>query len=283
MPAVHRRARAQLAGKMFYHVRLAMVLIISPLVTIARAETLPSPSDFMKVSGVPPASLTVIEPHESRPGHPVEIAYRAFPASALLSAALGADWDAKADGILFRARDGYVSSVAIAPLKSGKAWLAFARADGSPFTVDNLDQSETNVPLGPYYLIWDNRADSDWAEKGSADWPYQVTSVTYAASETALRPPGFDSAFEPGLDRAQVRCLPCHSVNGYGGEKASGDLAAIARGLSRTAFLQWVLTPAKAEPTTTMPPMSPNLPEDDRQADARAIYDYLSHVPPISR
>ena len=225
----------------------------------------------------------MIEPHESRPGRPVEIAYRAFPAPALLSAVLGADWDAKADGIVFRARDGYVSRVAIAPLKSGKAWLAFARADGSPFTVDNLDQHQTNVPLGPYYLIWDNRADSDWAEKGSTDWPYQVTSVTYAAPETALRPPGFDPAFEPGLEKAQVRCLSCHSVNGYGGEKALGDLAAVARSLPRTAFLQWVLTPAKAKPDATMPPMSPNLPEDDRQADARAIYDYLSHVSPISR
>ena len=192
---------------MLYDVRLAMVLIISALVTIARAGTLPTPSDFMKVSGLPPTSLTVIEPHESRPGHPVETAYRAFPAPALLSAALGADWDTRADGILFRARDGYVSRVAIAPLKSGKAWLAFARADGSSFSVDNLDQSEPKVPLGPYYLIWNNRADSSWAEKGSADWPYQVTSVTYAATDTALRPPGFDPAFEPGLDKAQARCL----------------------------------------------------------------------------
>jgi hypothetical protein len=283
MASIHRRAHAQLAGKMLCHVRLAMVLIVWPLVTIARAGTLPSPSDFTRTAGLPPTSLTVIEPHESRPGHPVEIAYQAFPAPALLSAALGADWDTKADGIVFRARDGYVSRIAIGPLKSGKAWLAFARADGSPFTVDNLDQHQTNVPLGPYYLIWDNRADSNWAEKGSVDWPYQVTSVTYGAPETALRPPGFDPAFEPGLNKAQVRCLPCHRVNGYGGEKASGDLAAIARGLPRTAFLQWVLTPAKVEPATTMPPMSPNLPEDDRQADARAIYDYLSHVPPISR
>jgi hypothetical protein len=260
-----------------------MVLIVWPLAPISRAGTLPSPSDFATTSGVAPTALTVIEPHESRPGRPVEIAYLAFPAPALLSAALGADWDAKSNGIVFRARDGYVSRVAIAPLKSGKAWLAFARADRSPFTVHNLDQSETNVPLGPYYLIWDNRADSDWAEQGSTDWPYQVTSVTYGAPETALRPPGFDPAFKPGLDKARARCLPCHSVNGYGGEKASGDLAAIARSLPRTAFLQWVLTPAKAEPTTTMPPMSPNLPEDDRQADARAIYDYLSHVPHISQ
>ncbi len=228
----------QLAGKMLYDVRLAMVLIIWPLVTIARAGTLPSPFDFTKTSGLPPTSLTVIEPHESRPGHPVEIAYRAFPAPALLSAVIGADWDTRADGIVFRARGGYVSRVAIARLKSGKAWPAFARADGSPFTVDNLEQHQTNVPLGPYYLIWNNRADSDWAEKGSTDWPYQVTSVTYSAPETALRPPGFEPGFEPGLDKAQVRCLPCHSVNGCGGEKASGDLAAIARGLPRAAFLQ---------------------------------------------
>jgi hypothetical protein len=161
----------QSVRKMLYDVRLAVVLIISTLVTIARAEKLPAPSEFMKVSGLPPTSLTVLEPHESGLGRPVEIAYRAFPAPALLSAVLGGDWDARADGIAFRARDGYVSRVAIAPLKSGKAWLAFARADGSPFTVDNLDQSETNVPLGPYYLIWDNRTDSDGRRRGLRTGP----------------------------------------------------------------------------------------------------------------
>jgi hypothetical protein len=101
MASIHR-----LAEKMLDDVRLAMVLVIWPLVAIARAETLPSPSDFARASGLPPTSLTVIEPHESGPGRPVEIADRAVPAPALLSAALGADWDTRAYGIVFRARDG---------------------------------------------------------------------------------------------------------------------------------------------------------------------------------
>jgi hypothetical protein len=56
-------------------------------------------------------TLTVIEPHLSTPGHPVAIGSTAFPASAVLSAALGPDWTTKAKTIEFRALDGYVSRI----------------------------------------------------------------------------------------------------------------------------------------------------------------------------
>ena len=245
----------------------------------AAANPLPAPEALTKQPGVQPVTLTVIEPHESRPGAPVEIAYRAFPAASVLSAALGPDWAKKAKAIAFQALDGYVSRIDVDRLQSGKAYMAFARADGAPFTVDNIEQNQRNVPLGPYYLIWDNRADPNWAAKGAAGWPYQVASVTFAASESVLRPPGFDPALEPGLVLAEAQCLTCHSVNGYGGAKSPGDLAVAARSLPRSEFLNWVIAPRKADPAATMPPLSPNLPEDQRQANARAIYDYLSRVP----
>ena len=172
----------------------------------------------------------------------------------MLAVTLGADWANRAGAIAFRARDDYVSRIDARRLESGKAWLAFARADGAPFTVDNLDQNQRSVPLGPYYLVWDNDADSDWAQKGAADWPYQVDSVAFAAPETALAPPGFEAALEPGLNKTKAACLTCHSVNGYGGSKVQGDLAAAARSLSRTDFLKWALAP---DPASTMPPLSP--------------------------
>ena len=111
-------------------------------------------------------TLTVIEPHLSTPNNPVAVAYRAFPAPAALGAALGPDWATKGKAIELRALDGYVSRIDTARLSSGKAYFAFARADRSPFTVDNLAQNERNIPLGPYYLVWDDKADPEIALGG---------------------------------------------------------------------------------------------------------------------
>ena len=128
--------------------------------SIAIAEKIPSP-EALGQSGVRPVTMTVIEPHLSEPGHPVAIVYTAFPASAVLSAAFGPDWITKAKTIEFRALDGYVSRIDAARLTSKKAYMAFARADHSPFSVDNLTQNEKSIPLGPYYLIWDDREDPE--------------------------------------------------------------------------------------------------------------------------
>jgi len=86
----------------------------------------------------------------------------------VISAALGPEWEAKTKTIEFRALDGYVSRVDVTRLANGKAYMAFARADRSPFTVNNLAQNEKNVPLGPYYLIWDNRADPELLLEGAS-------------------------------------------------------------------------------------------------------------------
>ena len=129
-------------------------------------------------------------------------------------------------------------------MQSGKAYLAFARADRSLFTVDNLAQNKRNIPLGPYYLVWDNKADPELLSAGAHDWPYQVADVSvFEGSDAALRPPGFDPALEPGLENAKTHCLTCHKVNGYGGEKAGGDLALVARGLGKSLFVKWALDP----------------------------------------
>jgi hypothetical protein len=116
--------------------------------SLAIAEKIPSP-EVLEESGARRVTLTVIEPHLSTPGHPVAIGYTAFPASVVLSAALGPDWTTKAKTIDFRALDGYVSRIDAARLTSKKAYMAFARADHSPFSIDNVAQNEKNIPLGP--------------------------------------------------------------------------------------------------------------------------------------
>jgi mono/diheme cytochrome c family protein len=247
--------------------------------SIAIAEKIPSP-EALEQSGARPVTLTVIEPHLSEPGHPVAIAYMAFPASAVLSAALGPDWTTKAKTIEFRALDGYVSRIDAAPLTSKKAYLAFARADHSPFSIDNLTQNEKNIPLGPYYLVWDNREAPELLSEGARDWPYQVIDVSiFNASEAALRPPGFNPALEVGLSNVKANCLTCHKVNGFGGEKVEGNLALVARRLPAAEFVKWTLEPSAVKPDTTMPALSTNLGEVERRAIAQSIYEYLSQVP----
>ena len=34
--------------------------------------------------------------------------------------------------------------------------MTFARADDQPFTINNRNQQERDVPLAPFYLVWDN-------------------------------------------------------------------------------------------------------------------------------
>ena len=261
-------------------ISLAARLAFGLCIPAALAAKIPDPETLAARSGAQPQTLTVIEPHLSTPQHPVEVGYRVFPASAALAAALGPDWAARAKTIEFRALDGYVSRIDVARLTSGKAYFAFARADGSPFAVDNLTQNEKHIPLGPYYLVWDNRSDPELLDAGASDWPYQVDDASlFNTSDAALRPAGFDPALEPGLADVKANCLTCHRVNGFGGDKAGGNLAAIARGLTMADFVKWVLEPSAVMPDTTMPALSPYLPEAKRRARAESIYEYLSQVP----
>jgi mono/diheme cytochrome c family protein len=258
---------------------LAVQLVVWPGWSIAKAEKIPSP-EALEQLGVRPVKLSVIEPHLSTPEHPVAIDYLAFPAPVVISAALGSEWEAKTKTIEFRALDGYVSRVDVARLMNGKAYMAFARADRSPFTVNNLAQNEKNVPLGPYYLIWDNRGDPDLLSEGATNWPYQVIDVSlFNVSEAALRPPGFDPALEPGLSSAKANCLTCHQVNGFGGGKVEGNLALVARAMPAAEFVKWTLEPSSVKPDTAMPALTTNLGEAQRRAIAQSIYEYLAHVP----
>jgi mono/diheme cytochrome c family protein len=258
---------------------LAVQVVVWAGGSIALAEKIPSP-EALEQLGARPVTLTVIEPHLSTPEQPVAVDYLAFPAPVVISAALGPEWEAKTKMIEFRALDGYVSRIDVTRLGNGTAYMAFARADRSPFTVDNLTQNEKNIPLRPYYLIWDNRGNPDLLSEGARNWPYQVIDVSLSnASEAALHPPGFDPVLEPGLSSAKANCLACHQVNGFGGGKVEGNLALVARATPVAEFVKWVLEPSSVKPDTTMPALSSNLDESQRRAIAQSIYEYLSHVP----
>ena len=256
----------------------AAVLALS--MSVARAAEIPPVERLQERMGAPPATLAVHEPHLSVGDRHVTIEYVGYPAVDVMATVFGKDWHEQAATVELRALDGYVSRIDVARFLNDTAFLAFARADGAPFTVDNLGQNQTDVPLGPWYLVWDNISNPALLDEGASDWPYQVHEVNLVSlSESALLPEGLAADLHEGAALAKRYCLQCHKVNGFGGEKFPGNLAVLSRAHPEPDFVRLVLSPSSVRSNTTMPPLSDRLPAAERRRIARALFDYLTAVP----
>ena len=246
----------------------------------AHAADLPAPQALQRQMPTPPQAFAVYEPHLSVGDRHVTIRYVGWPAVAVFERLLGRNWQKRGEAVEFRALDGYVSRLPVSRFLRERAYLVFARQDGAPFTVDNLRQNEKDVPLAPWYLVWDNIGNPALIAEGARNWPYQVKEIGLVAlSDAALLPKGLDPRFRPGAALAKTHCLTCHKVNGYGGEKFAGNLAEIAKGYDRADFFRLLLVPAAQRDGATMPALSDRLPEAERRRIAGAIFDYLRAVP----
>ncbi len=245
-----------------------------------RAAEMPPVGDLKALMGPPPGKVTVYEPHLSVGDEHVAVDYVGYRAEHVLAELFGIRWSSLGETVEFRALDGYVSRIDVERFLDEDAFIVFARRDGAPFTVDNLAQNETGVPLGPYYLVWDNIGNPALLEEGARNWPYQVAEVDVVnLSDAALLPQGLDARFREGAALAKTHCLTCHMVNGYGGEKHEGNLAEIAKDYEEAEFVGLVLEPLSVFDETTMPPLSDRLAEDERARIATALFEYLAALP----
>ena len=246
----------------------------------ARAAELPPPDMLRRQMGTLPQTVAVYEPHLSVGDRHVAIRYVGYPAVEAFQRILGKDWRRQGETVEFRALDGYVSRLPVGRFEREKAYLVFARKDGAPFTVTNIRQNEKDVPLAPYYLVWDNISNPALLAEGARNWPYQVTQVTLVTlSDEALLPKGLDPRFREGAALVRTHCLNCHKVNGFGGEKFEGNLAEIAREYREADFLRLLLVPAAERGDSTMPSLSDRLSEPERRRIAKAILAYLKAMP----
>lgn len=252
------------------------LLAASPL----RAAEMPAVDDLEAQMGAPAETVTVYEPHLSVGDEHVAVDYVGYPAVDVMMHLFGEDWASQAETVEFRALDGWVSRLPVERFLTEGAFIVFGRGDGSPFTVDNLAQNETDVPLGPYYLVWDNMGNPALLEEGARNWPYQVVEVHLVTlSDAALLPEGLDTRFHEGAALAKTHCLSCHMVNGYGGEKHEGNLAEITKDYEEAEFVSLVLAPLSVFEETTMPALSDRLAEDERERIAKALFDYFTAIP----
>lgn len=251
------------------------------------AQTLPEPVALQRSLGAAPQRVEVVEPHLSVKGEPpVRRSYRGYPAEQVLRHLLGPDWQSKPQQeVEFRALDGYVSRIPVERFARYKASLVFALAGSSqPFTVDNKGQNEKNVPLGPYYLVWDNIAAPELLAEGASFWPYQVTQISLREYRpAALLPAGLgEGASERWGEHAKLAqkyCLSCHQINGFGGDKMPLNLAVRAKLLDDRTWSVWLLTPQAFKPGTSMPPLPEGLPHAEREAIAAKLHAYLKALP----
>ena len=258
---------------------LTAALVFSPAPATQAAE-MPPVDALPAQMGAPAATVTVYEPHLSVGDEHTEVDYVGYRANDVLAHLFGADWAGEAETVELRALDGYVLRVAAERFLTVDAFFVFALGDGSPFTVDNLLQNQTDVPLGPYYLVWDNIGNPALLEEGPGTWIYQIAEVNLVTlSDAALLPDGLDARFHAGAALAKTHCLNCHMVNGYGGEKFEGNLAEIAKDYAQADFVRLVLAPLSVLEETTMPALSDRLPEEERARIAEALFDYLNALP----
>lgn len=260
--------------------RVAAAALLFASLDSVLAVTLPDLEALTRTMGDRGAVREVVEPHLSTRDQAVRLRYRGWPAEQVLDRLLGTAWRQPGVEVEFRALDGYVSRVPAERFMRYRAYLVHERVGHPSFSVDNRGQNEKNVPLGPYYLIWDNVRAPELLPEGGNYWPYQVSQILVSTARTEALLPG-DLAGRHGEAAAltQKHCLACHQINGYGGNKWPGNLASLAGKLSDTDFLRWVLNPSDLKPGTTMPGLPDGLPEPERQAIAKRVLDYLRAVP----
>jgi len=146
---------------------------------LASAAELPSPDALEARLRLAPAVVEVRNPHLALGLAAPVLAFRGFPAGAVLDALLGSGWRADATGeIEFRAADDYRSAIPAANFLQYRAWLVYERVDGAAFASDNVYQDKRDIPLGPWYLVWDNIGSPDLIPLGDHYWPYQVVGVS---------------------------------------------------------------------------------------------------------
>lgn len=153
-------------------------LVAAITATVAGAAEVPSPDALEARLRQAPAVVEVRNPHLALGLAAPVLAFRGFPAGAVLDALLGTGWRDVTGDVEFRAADGYRSAISAAHLVRYRAWLVYQRADGAAFVTDNVFQNRRDVPLGPWYLVWDNIGSPELIPLGDHLWPYQVVEVS---------------------------------------------------------------------------------------------------------
>lgn len=258
---------------------LAIVLVFLSLPAAAEPVAL-STNQIIKDLAGDVQDLRVIELHESKDDQTTEVTYTAIPLQKVLNYVFPKGWDGFDGEIYFHALDGYLSVLESGRAREGYAYMAFKRADGKPFTIDNVNQNEKDVPLAPFYLVWDNLKNPALQTSNAYAWPYQVYQLELVSADRlqALLPDNASPSIEEGFYAFRDNCLSCHNIAGVGGRKFGMDVRQIIKGRSREELYEWIDRPSAINKYTSMPPLAPGITGENRVRVINSILDYLQSI-----
>lgn len=222
---------------------------------------------------LPVKDIKVYEPHEKR-----EVTYTGVAMRDLLQKVYKSDWQ-KAEEVLFTCVDGYQPSIPMTQFQKYDAYLVFRRADDPKFNVTNKLQNNETVPLGPFYLIWNNLKDKQLQEEGANGWPYQIVGmdlISFRERFPGLSLPDKASGeARYGFLEYRKHCMNCHRINGEGAEK-SVELnypVNVTEYFRKEYLVRWIDNPQNVRYGSPMPAF--NRSPTDRSKSIRAIIAYL--------
>jgi mono/diheme cytochrome c family protein len=214
--------------------------------------------------------ITVHDPHEDK-----DVTYEGFAIAGLFAAVYGEQWQ-KIDEALFTCVDGYQPVMPVDRFTKHAGYLVFRRLDQKAFTVHNRFQDQSDVPLAPFYLVWDNRGSEVLRAEGANNWPYQVVGVDlvdFADRFPKMSPPKTASdEVKRGFMTFRENCMACHTINGEGGNKAPelNYPVNVTEYFSDEWIRKWIMDPRSVRYTSTMPEFSSASEPDRLIADVLA-------------
>ncbi len=222
---------------------------------------------------LPVETVRVFEPYEQR-----EVAFLAFDFPRVLDAVYGEGWRGEEE-LLFTCRDGYQPTLPVRRVLEHRAWLAFARPGGAPFSLRKLESGVRKpVELAPFYLIWENLEDAEVRREADYGWPYQLVGVDLIRPRERfprMAPPqGASQQVLAGFRGFRVHCSRCHAINGEGGTLGADLNQPISpvEYRDRDWLRRWIEDPSRIAPTARMPRMNPALPDRERVVDEILAY-----------
>lgn len=202
---------------------------------------------------VPVTRITVWEPNEDK-----NVTYEGFDTAKLFAAVYGDRWN-EIDEVLFTCVDGYQPVLPMDRFNKHAGYLVYRRLDQAEFKVQNRFENKKDVPLGPFYLVWNNLHSNELRAQGASGWPYQVVGVdlvTFADRFPRLSPPkNASEQAKKGFIAFRENCMACHTVNGEGGNKAPelNYPMNVTEYLSDEWLRKWLMDPRSVRYNATMP------------------------------
>ena len=172
----------------------------------------------------------------------------------------------------------FIAYIEASKFRANQSFLAFAKKGSKAFTTMGPSKNRA-LSLGNFYLIWKESYKKGMATRRRHHWPWKVEKISLIDELPNSIKPLAESSVDTnwGYLNYVKQCLPCHSLNGFGGN-IGPDLLTYSKWQSKSD--QWlrkfISHPKKVNPDSRMPEFPSTI--DIRSTRINNIILYLRHL-----